>query len=72
MVWFFWGEHKFYYISTILTGLAFRSRFDVTRLQKVRETQTMQMSKDDPERCFQLGFQLYMYGMDLSEYVFLD
>ena len=55
-----------------LKGLAFRSRFDATRLQKVRETQTMQMLKDDNERRFQLGFQLDMYGMDLSEYVFLD
>jgi hypothetical protein len=55
-----------------LKGLAFRSQFDAAWLQKVKETETMQMLKNDNECCFQLGFQLDTYGMDLSEYVFLD
>ena len=37
-----------------LTGLAFCSQFDAVQLQKVRETQTMQMLKDDNEYHFQL------------------
>ena len=55
-----------------LDGLAFRSRFEAARLQKVRETDSMQMLKDDNEWCSQLGFQLNTYGMDLSEYVFFN
>ena len=55
-----------------LDGLAFRSRFEAARLQKVRETDSMQMLKDDNEWHSQLGFQLNTYGMDLSEYVFFD
>jgi hypothetical protein len=55
-----------------LQGLAFCSRFEAARLQKVKETDSMQMLKDDNERRSQLGFQLNTYGMDLSEYVFLD
>ena len=55
-----------------LRGLAFHSRFDVSYLQKVRETDSMQMLKEDNERHSALGFELDTYGMDLSEYVFLD
>ena len=54
-----------------LRGLAFRSRFDVSHL-KVRETDSMQMLKEDNERHSALGFELDTYGMDLSECVFLD
>ena len=55
-----------------LSGLAFRSRFDAARLQKVKETDSMQMLKEDNERLSHLQFQLNTYGMDLSEYIFLD
>ena len=52
-----------------LKGLAFCSQFDAA---KARETDTMQMLKEDNERRSALGFELDTYGMDLSEYVFLD
>jgi len=53
-----------------LAGLALRSHFDITRLQKPTETETMKMLQIDNERWDQLGFQLNTYGVDLSEYVF--
>ena len=55
-----------------LKGLAFRTRFDHTRLKKPKETETMLMLKKDIERRNLLGFQLNTFGMDLSEYVFLE
>ena len=55
-----------------LKGLAFRTRFDHTRLKKPKETETMLMLKKDTERRNLLGFQLNTFGMDLSEYVFLE
>jgi hypothetical protein len=55
-----------------LRGLAFRTRFNHTRLKKPKETDSMLMLKKDTECCDQLGFQLNTYGMDLSEYVFSE
>ena len=55
-----------------LKGLAFHSQFDAAHLQKVGETDTMQMLNEDNERRSALGFELDTYGMDLSECVFLD
>ena len=55
-----------------LKGLAFRTHFDHARLKKPKETETMLMLKKDTERRNLLGFQLNTFGMDLSEYVFLE
>ena len=55
-----------------LQGLAFCTRFDHARLKKPKETDSMLMLKRDTECRSQLGFQLNTYGMDLSEYTFLD
>ena len=55
-----------------LKGLAFRTHFDHTRLKKPKETETMLMLKKDIERRNLLGFQLNTFGMDLSEYIFLE
>jgi hypothetical protein len=54
-----------------LDGVAFRSRFPHSRLQKPKETDSMVMLREDNERRINLGFQLNTYGMDLSEYTFL-
>jgi len=53
-----------------LKGLAFRSRFDITRLQKPTESETMKMLRQDNDRRCTLGFHLDTYGMDLSDYRF--
>ena len=55
-----------------LQGLAFRTRFAHARLKKPKETDSMLMLNKDNERRNQLGFQLNTYGMDLSEYTFID
>ena len=55
-----------------LQGLAFCTRFDHAWLKKPKETDSMLMLKRDTEHRSQLGFQLNTYGMDLSEYTFLD
>ena len=55
-----------------LKGLAFRTRFDHARLKKPKETETMLMLKKNIECNNLLGFQLNTFGMDLSEYVFLE
>ena len=53
-----------------LKGLAFHSRFDLSRLQKTTESDTMKMLRKDYDRCCTLGFHLDTYGMDLSDYSF--
>ena len=55
-----------------LQGLAFRSHFNHARLKKPKETNSMLMLNKDNEHRNQLGFQLNTYGMDLSEYTFVD
>ena len=55
-----------------LKGLAFRTHFDHTQLKKLKETETMLMLKKDIEHHNLLGFQLNTFGMDLSEYIFLE
>ena len=55
-----------------LQGLAFCSRFNHACLKKPKETNSMLMLNKDNERRNQLGFQLNTYGMDLSEYTFVD
>ena len=55
-----------------LSGLAFQSWFEAAWFQKVQETHSMQMLKDDDEQHSRLGFQLNTYGVDLSEYVFFN
>ncbi len=52
-----------------LKGLAFRTRFDQTRLYKPKETEMMKMLREDNERRSQLVWELDNYGMDLSEYL---
>jgi ATP-dependent DNA helicase PIF1 len=52
-----------------LKGLAFRSQFDLTCLQKP-ESETMKMLRKDNDRHCTLGFCLNTYGMDLSDYSF--
>lgn len=53
-----------------LDGIAFKSQFPLTRLQRPAETETSQMLRMDNERRDGLGFTLKDYGVDLSEYVF--
>ena len=55
-----------------MQGLAFRTRFDHARLKKPKETDSMLMLNKDNECRNQLGFQLNTYGVDLSEYTFID
>ena len=55
-----------------LQGLAFCTRFDHAHLKKPKETDSMLMLNKDNECRNQLGFQLNTYGMDLSEYTFID
>jgi hypothetical protein len=55
-----------------LKGLAFQTHFDHTQLKKPKETETTPMLKKDIEHHNLLGFQLNTFGMDLSEYVFLE
>jgi ATP-dependent DNA helicase PIF1 len=55
-----------------LKGIAFRSAFPLTRLQRQTETESMKMLSEDNTRREGLGFILDTYGMDLSEYVFDD
>ncbi len=52
-----------------LKGLAFRTRFEPTRLQKPKETEMMKMLKEDNERRSRLVWELNDYGMDLNEYL---
>ena len=53
-----------------LKDLAFHTHFDHAWLKKPKETDTMLMLKKNTECCDLLGFQLNIYGMDLSEYTF--
>lgn len=53
-----------------LNGLAFCSRFDISRLQKPTESEMMKMLRLDHERCSALGFHLNTYGMNLGDYIF--
>ena len=55
-----------------LDGVAFRSPFPLSRLQRPTETDTAKMLRLDGERRSALGFELNTYGMDLSEFVFED
>ncbi len=52
-----------------LGGLAFRTQFSLTRLQRPKETEMMKMLQDDNERRSHLVWELDDYGMDLSEYL---
>jgi ATP-dependent exoDNAse (exonuclease V) alpha subunit len=54
-----------------LAGLAFKSSFPLSRLQR-SVTETVKMLEADTVRRENLGFELETYGMDLSEYVFND
>jgi hypothetical protein len=55
-----------------LQGLAFCTHFAHACLKKPKKTDSMLMFNKDNECCNQLGFQLNTYGMDLSEYTFID
>lgn len=55
-----------------LKGIAFRTSFPHQRLQRTSETETMRLLKEDNQRRLGLQFQLDTYGVDLSEYEFLD
>src|SRR6202050_4443383 len=55
-----------------LKGLVFHTCFDHAWLKKPKETEFMLMLKKNTECHNQLGFQLNTYGMDLSEYIFLE
>lgn len=55
-----------------LDGLAFRSRFDASRLQKVKETDTRLMLKEYYQARAGSIFHHNNYGVDLSEYTFVD
>ena len=65
---------SFVAISQVKTskGLAFCTCFDHAQSKKPKETETMLMLKKDIECRNLLGFQLNTFGMDLSEYVFLE
>ena len=52
-----------------LNGLAFRTRFEFSRLQKPKETDSMKILREENERLSQLGLHLNTYDVDLSEYV---
>ena len=54
-----------------LKGLAFRSPFSLGRIQH-KETPSSAMLAEDSNRRSQVGFELNTYGIDLSEYQFLD
>jgi ATP-dependent DNA helicase PIF1 len=53
-----------------LNALAFRSRFDISHLQKPTESEMMKMLRLDHERCGALGFHLNTYGMNLGDSIF--
>lgn len=55
-----------------MQGLAFHTHFDHAHLKKPKETDSMLMLNKDNECHNRLGFQLNTYGMDLSEYAFVD
>jgi ATP-dependent exoDNAse (exonuclease V) alpha subunit len=55
-----------------LDGIAFRTSFPWSRLQRPNVTEPMKMLEEDTSRRAQLGFKLDTYGMDLSQYVFDD
>lgn len=65
---------SFVAISRIKTlgGLAFRSHFPWSRIQRPEESDAMKMLREDDEHRSALGFSLDDYGMDLSEYVFAE
>jgi hypothetical protein len=50
-----------------LQGLAFRTHFPWPE-----ETPTAKALREDNECCSHLDFELDIFGMDLSEYVFFD
>ena len=52
-----------------LNGLAFWTRFEVSHLQKPKETDSMKMLREENENLGQLGLHLNTYDVDLSEYV---
>lgn len=55
-----------------LKGLAFRTHFPWSRIQRPEETPTAKALREDNERRSGLEFDLDTFGMDLSEYVFVD
>jgi hypothetical protein len=55
-----------------LKGLAFRTHFPWSCLQRGEETESMKMLKEDNIRRTNLGFTLETYGMDLTEFLFED
>lgn len=62
---------SFVAISRVKTlgGLAFRTSFDLPRLQKPKETAMMKMLQEDNQRRSHLVWELDDYGVDLSEYL---
>jgi hypothetical protein len=52
-----------------LGGIAFRTAFPWSRLQRPKVTESMKMLEDTTRRA-NLGFELDTYGMDLTQYVF--
>ena len=53
-------------------GIAFRSSFPITRLQRQGETESMRMLQADHAHRATLPLRHETYGVDLSEYVFQE
>jgi hypothetical protein len=62
---------SFVAISQVKT-LQFHTHFDHAHLKKPKETDSMFMLNRDNEHHNWLEFRLNTYGMDLSEYTFID
>jgi len=71
---YFSGGLSFVAISQVKTlqGLAFWTHFNHAHFKKPKETDSMLMLNKDNECHNWLGFQLNTYGIDLSEYAFID
>ncbi len=55
-----------------IQGLAFRSSFPITRLQRQEPTESMRMLGDDNARRASLPMRFETYDVDMSNYVFQD
>lgn len=53
-----------------LKGLAFRTDFPISRLQRPIETESLRQLREDSERRSHQKLVLDDFGVDLSEYVF--
>ena len=53
-------------------GLAFRTHFPWSHIQRAEETPTTKLLREDNERRANLSFELDTYGVNLDEYVFID